>query len=129
MTAWLKRRMASVLPVPAPVEAESPEPPKITLLERIAKWQQHYARERQAQPTREQLDQAQAAVQARRQEAAEEEFARSIARRGVFWPGESADDDGPSSRGGFAWIGGVAEAQRLSDFDWPAQARERQGPG
>lgn len=102
MTAWLKRRIAQVLArpeVPAPVEAELPEPPKTSLLEKIARWKQHYVAERAARPSAEQIERAREAAQARRQEALEDEFARGIARRGYHWPGESADDDGPSSAG------------------------------
>ncbi len=126
MTAWLKRRMASVLQrpdMPAPVE-EEPAPPKTSLLEKIGKWRAHYAVERQAVATAEQIERAREAAQARRQAAVEDEFARSIARRGYVWPGESADEDGPATMPRL--FGFEVWQERASEMDWRRRVDEAQ---
>jgi hypothetical protein len=104
--SWFPWRRPSPAPpvTPPPVEADEPEPPRSTLLERIAKWRAYYAAERQTEASAEQIERAREAQRARAAEAAEDEIARSIARRGVHWPGESADDDGPSTSGGGLWF-------------------------
>jgi hypothetical protein len=129
--SWLPWRRPSPIPVVAPptppVEAEVPAPPMRSLLEKVAYWRRIFAEQRAAQPTREQLDQAEATVQAQRQAAREDEFARSIARKGYVWPGESADDDGPSSRGAGVWMGDVWAQRQLEDaMDWTAEVRAKQ---
>jgi hypothetical protein len=99
--SWFKWKRPGLERPPSPpvVEIEEPEPLKTSLLEKIGKWRAHYAAERQAVATAEQIERARDEAQARRQAAIEDEFARSIARRGYVWPGESADDDGPARQG------------------------------